>query len=100
MSIAVTSDSNYQSARAARCADFEKRRIEAGVLPGVAEAFIQLLEGEREHFAHIENHPAALKSDFRLFNKISPLRQRRSRTILISSRIASRRGRGETFIFE
>ena len=69
MSIAITSDPTTKAHARPDVRIFKKRRIETGVLPALAEAFIQFLEGKREHLAHIENHPWGLKSDFRLFQQ-------------------------------
>src|SRR4030095_15050058 len=100
MPIAVTSDPTTKAHARPDMRILEKRRIETGVLPGLAEAFIQLLEGKWEHFAHIENHSAALKSYFRLFQQDFTASPEALENDLdfVANRCPA--GRGETFIFE
>src|SRR5262245_51480130 len=100
MSIAITSNPATETYPRPDMRIFEEHRIEPAVLPGVTKAFIQLLEGKREHFAHIENHPATLKSDFRLFqqNFTTSPKALENDLDLVANLFPLRRG--QTFMFE
>ncbi len=67
-----------------------RAEAESRVVPGAAQAFVELLEREREDLAEIEIRSAPLFRHGGFLQEDLPVRQRRSSTTFSSSRMAAR----------